>query len=75
MESINLPVELRQSYLSYSSYPLSLIRKGTKNYSSTLEAYKARLDIHERKLCLSGERFVDVRIKNLTQSSNPSSRR
>jgi hypothetical protein len=60
-----LPIEFEQSYLSYHSYPKNLILSGTKNYHSTLESYKKRLDEVEACLCLVDEKDVDVPIRDL----------
>lgn len=53
-------VELQQSFANHASFPLNLSLIGTRNYRSTLESYKARLDQNEEDLCLSDEEYIHI---------------
>ena len=57
--------EFQQSCLRYDSYPLNLIVNGTRDYHSTLQSYKKRLDAKRHNLCLSTEKFANVPIREI----------
>jgi hypothetical protein len=60
MSSLNIPDDLRRSFVDFASYPENLVVKSPTAYRSKLTTYKNVLDERSPKLFIKDEALVNL---------------